>query len=167
MASFEQAFKITVNIEKGYVNDPDDRGGETKYGISKASFPNEDIPNLTPERAAELYKQFWWDELLLTEINNQIIANKIFDIAVNTSFPSNHKSIAITILQRAIRSATGMFLDEDGVIGQHTINATNACDYKGLIVALKSELAGYYRCLVVKNPVNVKYINGWLNRAYS
>ena len=35
-----------------------------------------------------------------------------------------------------------------------------------LLAALKSEAAGYYRCLVAKNPKLQKFLNGWLNRAY-
>ncbi len=44
----------------GYTNDPTDLGGETKYGISKRAHPNEDIKNLTPERAAEIYAAEYW-----------------------------------------------------------------------------------------------------------
>jgi len=49
------------NAEGGYVNDPNDPGGETNYGISKASFPNEDIKKLTLQRAMEIYKEYFWD----------------------------------------------------------------------------------------------------------
>lgn len=48
--------------EGGYVNHPSDPGGETKYGISKRSHPNEDIKNLTKERALEIYKTKYWKE---------------------------------------------------------------------------------------------------------
>lgn len=44
----------------GYTNDPTDPGGETKYGISKRAHPNEDIKNLTPERALEIYQKEYW-----------------------------------------------------------------------------------------------------------
>ena len=37
---FEKAFEITIGHEGGYVNDLTDNGGETKFGISKKSFPN-------------------------------------------------------------------------------------------------------------------------------
>lgn len=48
------------SLRDGYVNDPDDSGGETKYGISKRSFPKEDIKNLTLGRALELYYKYYW-----------------------------------------------------------------------------------------------------------
>lgn len=82
MSNFESAFGIIVGIEGGYVNDPKDPGGETKYGISKRRYPNEDIKNLTIERAQFLYQRdFWnphkcdylpWEQALL-----------VFDTAVN------------------------------------------------------------------------------------
>lgn len=44
--------------EGGYDNDPDDPGGETKFGIDRRSHPHEDIKHLTLARAREIY----WDE---------------------------------------------------------------------------------------------------------
>lgn len=41
--------------EGGYVNNPKDPGGETKYGISKRAYPELDIKNLTVAHAKELY----------------------------------------------------------------------------------------------------------------
>lgn len=58
---FQLAIKFTLLWEGGYVFNPKDPGGETKYGISKATFPNEDIRNLTLERAMEIYKTRYWD----------------------------------------------------------------------------------------------------------
>ena len=47
MSAFDIAFKLTIGHEGGYVNDPDDPGGETNYGISKRSYPDVDIANIT------------------------------------------------------------------------------------------------------------------------
>lgn len=41
-----------------YENDKDDPGGATRYGIDQRSHPNEDIKNMTAERASEIY----WNE---------------------------------------------------------------------------------------------------------
>lgn len=57
---FYEALKFSLKWEGGYVNDPADPGGETKWGISKRAYPKEDIKNLTPERAAELYFRDYW-----------------------------------------------------------------------------------------------------------
>ncbi len=57
---FEKAMEFVLKWEGGYSNDPNDPGGETKYGISKRSYPNEDIKNMTLERAKEIYYQNYW-----------------------------------------------------------------------------------------------------------
>ena len=55
MAEFKLAIPRVITNEGGYVNDPDDPGGETKYGISKRSYPALDIKNLTVEQATAIY----------------------------------------------------------------------------------------------------------------
>lgn len=67
---------------KVYTNDPDDPGGETKYGISKRAYPNEDIKNLTPERALELYEKDYWDKCGCNELPYPYNV-AVFDTAVN------------------------------------------------------------------------------------
>ena len=49
-----------IEFEGGYTNDPYDKGGETKYGIAKTYYPNEDIKNLTMERAKQIYFKDYW-----------------------------------------------------------------------------------------------------------
>ncbi len=52
---FAVALEKVLAHENGYVNDPDDPGGETKFGISKRSYANLNIKDLTREQAAEIY----------------------------------------------------------------------------------------------------------------
>lgn len=80
--NFEVAMAFVRKWEGGYVNDPDDPGGETKYGISKRAYPNEDIKNLTRERAEYLYKRDYWDPLDLDKYP-QDKAVVLFNVAVN------------------------------------------------------------------------------------
>jgi lysozyme family protein len=70
--SFESAFTRLIDVEKGFQADPRDRGnwtgGEpgrgllkgTKFGISAAAYPSEDIEHLTLERAQLLYRRDYW-----------------------------------------------------------------------------------------------------------
>ena len=51
-SNFDAAMAEVFSHEGGYVNDPRDPGGETNMGISKRSYPNEDIRGMTRERAA-------------------------------------------------------------------------------------------------------------------
>ena len=82
MTNFDRAVAIILHLEQGYVNDPDDPGGETKYGISKRTYPNEDIKNLTPERATAIYRaDFWLPEC---EVLPWPLALYVFDVSVNS-----------------------------------------------------------------------------------
>lgn len=60
--SFDKSVKFIMSpdIEGGYVNNPKDPGGETKYGISKKWYPKLDIKNLTPEHAVAIYLKDYW-----------------------------------------------------------------------------------------------------------
>lgn len=83
MSFFDRAFQIVVGEEGGYVNNPKDPGGETKYGISKRAYPNEDIKNLTLDRAKELYKRDYWDKVKGNSYGTFGEALCVFDCAVN------------------------------------------------------------------------------------
>lgn len=48
---------------KVYTNDPNDRGGETKYGISKRANPDVDVKNLTEDQAKKIYEERYWNKL--------------------------------------------------------------------------------------------------------
>lgn len=80
--NFKKSLEFTLKWEGGYVCDSNDPGGETKWGISKRSYPDLDIRNLTPEKAAELYANDYW---LPSGADGQQFpfCTAIFDTAVN------------------------------------------------------------------------------------
>lgn len=78
---FYNALTFTIAREGGYVNDPDDPGGETKWGISKTFHPDEDIKNLSPERAAEIYYNEYWVPSGASELPAPL-CTVVFDSAV-------------------------------------------------------------------------------------
>jgi lysozyme family protein len=158
---FERAVNKVLEFEGGYVNDPSDRGGETKFGISKRSYPKLDIKNLTIDGAKMLYYRDFWEPQLYEQIDSYMVAEKVFDLAVNVGANKAH-----VILQRALR-AVGNPVKEDGVFGKITLSAINASDEAALLSAIRSEASGYYRTIVAKNPNQSKFINGWLKRAYA
>ena len=80
--SFERAFEIVVGHEGGYVNNPRDPGGETKYGISKRAHPDVDIKALTLDQARDIYRKDYWDPLKL-DAQPWHKALPLFDCAVN------------------------------------------------------------------------------------
>lgn len=160
MSDFELAFEKLLKNEGGYVNDPDDKGGETKYGISKRSYPDVNIASLTKDKAKKIYKKDYWDNMRLTEINRQLLANKIFDIGVNIGA----KKI-IKILQKSVNYTKIEKLIIDGIIGDKTIRACNCVIGERFNEELLNRfielIADYYLSIG-----NDKYIKGWLNRAY-
>lgn len=58
---FDTCVDEVLGEEAGYVNNPADPGGETKWGISKRAFPEVDIANLSRDDAKALYKAHYWD----------------------------------------------------------------------------------------------------------
>lgn len=63
MTTFDRVMDHILRWEGGYVNDPRDPGGETKYGISKRAHPNVDIKALTVEAAKDIYRADYWEPL--------------------------------------------------------------------------------------------------------
>jgi lysozyme family protein len=159
-SKFLKAFDVLMCHEGGYVNDPQDAGGETKYGISKRSYPHLDIKSLTRDRVRQIYFVDFWMKAKCEQIDNEDIATKFFDLAVHAGI-----SQAVKLIQRALRSA-GEQVVEDGVIGPITLTAINKSDPTDLLASLKSEAAGYYRLIASLNPSQQRFIEGWLNRAY-
>jgi len=162
MADFEKAVEKTLNIEKGYSNNPNDYGGETKYGISKRWNPDVDIRNLTIDHAKEIYRKKYWDKLRLDEINNQLIAEEVFDTGVNL----NPKRAA-RFLQIAFNLLTedGLYLLKDGKLGSKTINAINGYRYPGAILKILNGLQFmHYLKRVEEDETQRGMFRGWLKR---
>lgn len=88
------SFIIKYN-EGGYVNDPNDPGGETKYGISKRAFPSLDIKNLTLEQAIEIYRTKYFTKLP-TILQPQLLY-QVLDMAINAG-----PSIALKLYHNGI-----------------------------------------------------------------
>lgn len=157
---FKFAIEKTLEHEGGYVNDPADPGGETNFGISKRSYPNVDIKNLTRDEAVKIYYRDWWLKYRYGEIEWAIVAAKVFDLAVNMGPKRAHE-----LLQHALRessvSSPGRFIDVDGIIGDVTLSAINNHSSPGyLLKSLKLEAIKYYAGL--RKP---KYLAGWIKRA--
>ena len=102
--------------EGGYVNHPDDPGGETNFGISKKEYPHLDIRNLDREDAMDIYKR---DYLPSAETNygKNEFALKMTDIGINAG-----PQTATEIIQKSLNEF-GMDLDEDGKMGVATRSA--------------------------------------------
>ncbi len=158
MRDFNKAFAFVMKNEGGYSNDASDAGGETKFGISKRSYPDIDIAHLTEEQATEIYERDFWAPYASFPDR---IATKVFDLAVNMG----HRQ-AVLILQRVLRCCGALNVKDDGILGPVTRSAVQVAHQDLLMVALRSEAAGVYRLLAAKNPSQQKFLNGWLKRSY-
>jgi lysozyme family protein len=152
LANFNEAIGIVLDNEGGYINDKNDTGGETKYGISKRSYPNVDIKNLTEEEAIAIYlRDFWKFDGLI----NQAVANKVFDSYVNI------KHTAVKYMQEIVLKAT----QPDGEYGPVTEDAINRYEPNDFLNSLRARLVQHYKDFVEANPGEAKDLNGLLKRA--
>lgn len=150
MARFEDSIDHVLQNEGGYVNDVNDPGGETRYGISKRSYPNLDIKNLTLDQAKAIYRRDFW---LFNGITSQAVATKIFDMYVLA------KHNAIKQVQ-AIVGAT-----QDGFWGANTEREVNLMDEVKFLTYFRQWMVNYYISVVKANPAEGKFLVGWLRRA--
>lgn len=158
---FENLIGMILNHEGGYVNDPVDPGGETKYGISKRTYPYLDIKNLTVDQAKDIYYRDWWKPLRCPEIKHDRIAQKHLDTSINVG-PRN----GVRILQRALCDV-GEAVVVDGIIGPKTLAATNRTDPDKLLAAMRYQQAQFYKRIINRNPELARFERGWMNRANS
>ena len=93
---FDRALSFVLLWEGGYVNHPADPGGETNYGISKRSYPDIDIKNLTRFKAAEIYRRDYWNKAGCDDLP-PALAVCVFDFAVNSGV-YRAKSLLRTVL---------------------------------------------------------------------
>lgn len=164
MSNFDKAFLAVVGVEGGYVNDPDDRGGETKFGISKRSYPHLDIRNLSLEQAKQIYYEDFWKECGLDSVDDYNIAHEIFDTAVNMG-----QVIAKKIFQKALNYLNRNEKDfpdliVDGLIGQKTILAYRRVNTRILLKVLNGLQFMRYTQIVDYDPSQEKFFNGWMQR---
>lgn len=124
MSAFDQAFEIVVGHEGGYVNNPADPGGETKYGISARSYPSVNIGALTLDGAKQIYQRDYWSKAGC-DLCDPGLALIVFDAAVN-----NGVGQAVRWLQAAVG------VSADGVIGPATRAAIQNAKAEEAIVAM-------------------------------
>ena len=150
---FEEAFKWIIKAEGGYVNDKDDIGGETKYGISKRAYPDLDIKNLTIEDAKKIYYNDYWLKIKGDDLNYPLNII-IFDTAVNLGVKR-----AIEFLQLTLKDMAADIVI-DGIIGNQTIGHVHRLSFKLFEMIYRYV---FHRCFYYSR-LNVKFIKGWCNR---
>jgi lysozyme family protein len=176
MADFTQAYQLTMGAEGGYANNPNDPGGETFMGIARNYNPNwsgwatiDAIKNTDPADLDEaldadadllqeimaFYETNYWDVNETGLINDQQIADQVFDTAVNCGTGTAAKFL---------QEAAGVNVDEQvGPITIGAVNSANAEDLYNQFIAYRKQ---YYLDIISRKPSMAVFENSWLSRLW-
>ncbi|WP_373356393.1 holin-associated N-acetylmuramidase [Pseudoroseicyclus sp. CXY001] len=180
MQSVREIAEEIVAREGGFVNDPDDPGGATKYGVTIGTMQRlgldldrdgrvteADVRRLTRAQAADIFVEHYFRRPRIAELP-EAVQPSVFDMYVNAG------ANAVRILQRLIRD---MRIDcaVDGVIGPQTISAARAAAEaapRHFVDAYGIARRNYYYALADARPASRKYARrrdggkgGWITRA--
>jgi lysozyme family protein len=147
--NFDQAFDRLFGNEGGYVDNPADPGGETNFGISKRSYPDVDIKNLTRDGAKAIYLRDFWQPLDADHLDGGVIF-QVFDFAVNSGIQT-----AIRKLQKAIGVA------DDGHFGEISQSTLHTMPVSDVIFRFVAERLDFWASLSTWG----EFGRGWARRA--
>jgi len=166
---FNVAYKFVRSVEGGYSNRPNDRGGETNYGIAtkgglaeakrRGIIPNNyTVKDLTEQDVKRIYREIYWDGIKgdkIAQIDPKL-AIALFDFYINAG------GNAVKELQKIIGAKP------DGVVGNETLaKLREYVDQYGsekLINEFLKARENYYREIANKKPDQREFLSGWLNR---
>ena len=153
--TFEEIIEVVLEHEGGYVNDPTDLGGETKYGITKRFYPDVDIKNLTKEQAKKIYHTDYWRKNKCDEIPSRL-RHIYFDMCVNMG-----SKRAVKVLQEAANGKNRKKIEVDGGLGPMTLSAVKNVELE----RVRSYRVLFYANLVIKKPEQERFWFGWFKRS--
>lgn len=179
MADFKIAYEITRVIEKGRGTLKHDNGGYTYNGITQKNWPDwegwtflatrgtltENEQKIIDDMEFKFYQANFWDRIGLSSINNQKIANELYDTGVNA-----HPRKAIRFLQTALNllNRNGILYPDipvDEILGTKTLALTNNHPYPDALLKLLNGLQlSYYIAICEKDPSQEEFLRGWLKR---
>lgn len=172
--NFNRAIARIFPIEGGFSNNPKDRGGATKFGITEAvarangyTGRMEDLSEISAKRIA---KSQYWDTLRLDEISqlSYPIAYELFDTGYNCGIGTSG-----TFLQRSLNALNREQKDypdlkSDGVVGPMTVSALRMFLAKRvtngetvLLRALNALQGAYYIDISKTRQQNETFVYGW------
>lgn len=169
-----------VAREGGYVNDPDDPGGATNYGVTIHTMRRlgldlsgdghvdaEDVRRLSRAQAVDIFLQHYFERPQLSALPD-VLQETVFDMYVNAG------SNAVKILQRLVNQM-GETLKVDGAIGPKTLAAVQRATAKApnhIADAYGVARRNYYFALADRRPASRKFARsraggkgGWIKRA--
>ena len=155
-SNWDEAFKLVMKSEGGYVDNPADPGGRTNLGVTQKTWESwvgresneKEMRALTKTDVEPLYKRKYWDACRCDDLPTGL-DYLVFDFAVNAGVGRSAK-----ILQ----SCVGVSVD--GQIGNQTIEATKKIAPFNLIERFSEAKINFYKSLVTFPTFG----KGWLNR---
>lgn len=180
MKSVRQLAEEIVAREGGFVNDPDDPGGATNFGVTihtmrrlgldldgSGGIDMADVRALTRARAVEIFIEQYYHRPGIARLP-EVLRASVFDMQVNAG------ANAVRILQRLLREM-GHAVDVDGVIGPQTLAAAEAAAKAApdhIADAYGIARRNYYFRLADARPALRKFARsraggkgGWIRRA--
>lgn len=169
--AFALKWEVGADMKNGgYTNDPNDPGGETKWGISKRSYPQLDIRHLTLDQARGIYFDDYWQTDRTRETNHLSLCDQLpwplnlvhFDCTVNIGNRKTAKDGTPVLHRRAnmiLQRALGV--DDDGYLGPVTYRAIAEGDSLRLALKALTQRDFYYSTL---GSWSLKYQGGWHKR---
>jgi lysozyme family protein len=177
---FLNAIKEVLGIEGGYVNDKDDPGKATNWGISEAVARRNgfkgDMKDLSKEQAIEIYYSEFWMKPGFNQIKNSKIAGELFEFGVNAGV-----ALAVKVLQRAYNLLNqNDVISEDGVLGPITAKKINNYKFFKSLYATMNILQGMYYIGLAEGDTELinnikhhkqtygsklkKFVRGWIDK---
>ncbi|MGE0451074.1 MAG: glycoside hydrolase family 108 protein [Vicinamibacterales bacterium] len=159
MNDFERALPFILRIEGGFSNDPADRGGATKAGVTQETYdrwmryqdlPSRPVQDITMPEIEKIYELFFWLEARCHELPWPVSLAH-FDAAVN-----HGPSRANHLLQQAL----GVMAD--GTLGPITLSAAMRADATLLVREMLWERVEFYH--MISKGDQIKFLRGWLAR---
>ena len=165
MADYRHLVPFIRRAEGGYVNDPNDAGGETFAGVTYQTWKSffgdthDRFMAMSDEDWGIIFKKGFWDLALADSINSQRIA----DVTVDWIFNSG-KHYPEANIQDILIHTFGAQIAEDGSFGPATIEVINSVDEQQLWDAIIAKRLWYFDAVVAAHPTNQKFLQGWKNR---
>lgn len=166
--SFQKAFNYVLGDEgRKYTNDPNDKGGPTKFGVTKKAFEAyfkrealiSEIENMSESTAGTIYYFDFWKPLGLDSVIDNAISTSIFDCGVLYGL-----RVSANMTQKSLR-ACGRSLMIDGVIGPQTVSFLNEISAYLFLTVYRGQVLQEIDDIIRVTPSDEEYRHGWTNRA--
>lgn len=156
MSDVNKIINDIIRREGGYVNNPNDKGGRTNFGIAERSHPEAWADDkITEDEAREIYLRKYVIGPGFDRVGDPHLMAQLVDFGVNSG-----PTIAIQKLQGILG------VKVDGVLGPKTIAALSERDVREVNNQLVAERVKMIGRICVKSPSQLAFLNGWLNRAF-